>query len=177
MPRVSIRSLARVLLGLTTDQPSDTPPLADELQLVEVVGSSRKQVRPAVRPRMGGGSQTFAGIAAVFSVVQLRAGTQPLYVSGFESLSGVSVRWRIGADLIEANRAASADVWEFPASTAIVEGGTTAAAIAGQAVSSPAGAQPLRLGEHYLDPGEVISFHHQTANTALSAAFNWVEVP
>ncbi len=173
MPRVSIRDISRVLLGLTTDAPSDSQPLADEIQLVELLGDSRQQIRPAIRPRMGGGAGNFTAAATRFGVVQLRAGQFPVFVSRFQVVSGFATTWRVGADLIESVRTAETSVWAFPTGAAIVEQGETAAAVVGQSVAA-ADDFPI---EHYLESGEVLSVHSAAAATNLQASFNWVEVP
>ncbi len=174
MPRVSIRSISQLLLGLTTDTPQSTQPLSDEIQLVERLGDARLDVVPAVRPRHGGGSDSFTAAATRFGVVQVRAAERPIYVVHFQQISGFIARWRVGDDLIETVRAASGDVFAFPQSAAIVEHGETAAAVV--AGVSLAVVQVIDA-EIYLEPGEVLAFHAAAAAQNLSGAFVWREVP
>ncbi len=174
MPRVSIRSITRALIGLTTDMPSDTQPLADEIQLVERLGDSKHDIQPAVRPRMGGAEDQFTAAAATFGVVQLRAGSRPLWVLRHIS-SSPSTTFRVGADLITAQRVASNGVWQHPAGgTAIVEHGATAAAVVPRQVIIQ---NVPNLMEYFLEPGEVLSYHCFLAATLVNGRFNWREVP
>ncbi len=176
MPRRSIRTIAQILLGLTTDDPAATPALGDEIGLVERLGDSRLSVVPAFRPRLGGGTIATPTAAAVFSVGQVRAGPRPIYVLFFTSTVGAgSVRWRVGADLIDANRAGGQQ-WLHPQGSAIVEGGTTVAGQNAVTQRLEVASDPLKF-EAYLEPGEVLSLHHITANTQFVAGFNWHEVP
>ncbi len=174
MPRVSIRDLSRILIGLTSDRPFENPPLSDEITLVELLGDSRRAIAPAVRPRMGAGNHSLGAFAAVFGVLQLRAGTRPCYVQTHVSPQGNVSRYRIGADLIDANRASGVS-FRYPEGSALVEGGTTAAIVNTDAAVGEA--NRVYTEEWYLEPGEVLSWHHQTANTALEAFFSWFELP
>lgn len=176
MPRVSIRTLSRLLIGLTTDDPSDTPSIADELQLVEVMGVNRHAVVPAARPLAAGGSDNFTAGVGVFGIVQVRAAERPIIVVEFESsTTGGDVGVRAGADLISANRAAARQ-WRVAGGSAFVEHGTSVAAVAAGTFQFIRPSKTYKQ-EIYLEPGEVVSFHKRTANAALSAEFNWYEIP
>lgn len=181
MPRTNIRSLARILLGLTSDSPDQSPPLSDEVSLVERLGDSRLSLAPAFRPIMAGAVAGMGPPAAgLHAVVQVRAGVNPIYVTEFALTevtdSGV---WRAGPDLITAGRTPLGNLgqWSHPPTSAIAEIGTTAVGIIVIAGSQDALQDEVIRQEIYLEPGEVLSFHHLVPQQALEARFQWYEVP
>lgn len=175
MPRVSIRSLANLMLGLTTDSPSDSPPIDDTLQLIELAGDNHLAVEPGARPKSGGGRGSRAAAVGLLGIVQLRAGMKPVHIIEFEveGAAGALPSFYVqDTDPINANRADVAHWTIGPAQSAVLETGTGAAIANSQpAVIARVYRQPI-----YLEPGEVMGAIGLIANQVVTASFQWQEI-